>query len=166
VIPVVSKVRLTELERWVSEEMTEHIATRLSLQEQRAIRRRRPRAIGERLAPFEANARLCLAFAKPQMRVLRRKPPGPRAERDRLTEELFERSKYCCQLLAFAKAVRTLMPWDSERMLQFHREVVVVELRELLRAFLKLAGSHAVYHRDALLNYLECWELSEEFCSD
>lgn len=142
--------------------MTQLIRTTLSPKEQRLITRRRPRMIGWELEPFEANARLVLAFARPQMRVLRRKQPGPRSERDRLIEELFERSKYCCLLLIFAKVTRIFMRWDRERMLRFHRETVLMELRDMLAALLRLAGTYAEHYQDNLLAWLDCWELSEE----
>lgn len=162
IVRAVSAVRLTELQNLVSKEMTELIRTRLSPKEQRLITRRRPRMIGWQLEPFEANARLLLAFSRPQMRVLRRKSPGPRSERERLIEELFDRSKHCCLLLIFAKIARILMRWDGERLIRFHRETVVVELRAMLAALLRLAGTYAEHYQDNLLAWLDCWELSED----
>jgi hypothetical protein len=163
VIPAVLNVRLAELERWVSDEMSVLIAGTLSPREQRLARRRRRRVISDRLVPVEGNARLCLAFTRQQMRCLRSKPPGPRSEHDRLLEDLFAHSQYCCLLLTFAKAIR-LLPWDRERMIKFHRETVVREVREFLLVFLKFAATHGDYQRDNLLACLDCWELEEGLC--
>jgi hypothetical protein len=163
VIPSVSGVRLTQLQHWVSDEMTELIRTTLSPKEQRLITWRRPRMIARELEPFEANARLLLAFSRPQMRLLRRKPPGPRSERDRLIAELYQRSRYCCLLLSFAKMSRFVLRWDRQRMIRFHRETVVAELREMLTVLLRLAETYAEHRRDNLLAWLDCWELSEEY---
>jgi hypothetical protein len=178
VIPAVSNIRLAELERWVSEEMSTLIAGTLSPREQRLARRRRRQMISDRLAPAEANARLCLAFTRPQVRRLRSKPsecryarrhrasgvlPARRSERDRLLEELFERSQHCCLLLILAKVIR-MLPWDRERMIRFHRETVVREIREFLLVFVRFAGTYGDYQRDNLLACLDCWELDEGLC--
>lgn len=162
VIPVVSAVSLAELERWVSEEMSDLMAQRLTLREQRLARRRRRRLIAERLAPVEANARLVLAFTRYQVRAIRSKPPGPRSERDQLMEVLFERAQYCCLLLTFAKASRAILPWDTQRLIKFHREMVMNDVRELLLLFLKLSATYGGHCRDNLLAALDVWELAEE----
>lgn len=171
VISAVSSVRLVELERVVSEEMSVRIAETLTPREQRLAERNRTRGISDRLAPVEANASLCVAFTRPQVRLLRKKGPGrqacrrrSRSERDRLLEELFKRAQDCCLLLVFAKAVRVLMPWDRERMIRFHRETVVPEVREFLRVFVEYAGTFGVVERENLLAWLDCWELDEGYC--
>jgi len=171
VISAVSSVRLVELERVVSEEMSARIAETLSPKEQRLARRRRPHAISDRLAPVEANARLCVAFTRPQVRLLRNKRPGPQAcrrhsrpERDLLLEELFKHSQDICLLLIFAKAVRVLMPWDRERMIRFHRETVVPEVRDFLFVFVQYAGTFGDCQRENLLTWLDCWELDQGYC--
>lgn len=178
-IPAVLNVRLAELERWVSEEMSVLLVGTLSPREQRLARRRRWQMISDRLAPAEANARLCLAFTRPQVKRLRSKPLecrygrrhrangvllARRPERDRLLEDLFEHAQYCCLLLTFAKAIRVFMPWDRERMIRFHRETVVREVREFLLVFLRFAGTYGDYQRDNLLACLDCWELDEGYC--
>jgi hypothetical protein len=162
VIPAFSTVGLVELERWVSDEMSSLMVQRLTPREQRVARRRRRQIIAERLAPVEANARLILAFTRQQTRVIRSKPPGPRSERDRLMEQLFERSQYCCLLLTFARASRILMPWDTGRLIQFHRGIVVKEVRELLLMFMKLSATYGEHCRENLLAALDVWELAEE----
>ncbi len=162
VIPMVSNVRLVELERLVSEEMSDLMIRTLTPREQRKARRGRRRAISDLLVPVEANARLCLAFTRPEVRLLRSKAPGPRSERDRLMEELFERSQYCCLLLTFAKATRTFLPWDVERMVRFHRETVMEEVRKVMLLFLKLGETYGDYCRENLLVALDAWELEEE----
>jgi hypothetical protein len=162
VIPAVSTINLFELERWVSEEMSDLMAQKLTPREQRKARRRRRQVIADRLVPVEANAKLLLAFARHQVRSIRSKPPGPRSERDRLMEDLFERSQYCCLLLTFAKASRIFMPWDTQRLIKFHREIVRNEVRELLLLFLKLGGTYGEYCRENLLAALDVWELAEE----
>ena len=171
VISAVSNVRLVELERLVSEEMSARIEETLSPREQRLAKRNRSRAISDRLAPVEANASLCVAFARPQVRLLRRKHSGPKAcrrhsrsERDRLLEELFELAQDCCLLLIFAKAVRLFMPWDRERMIRFHRESVLPEVRDFLRVFVQYAGTFGEVERENLLAWLDCWELAEGYC--
>lgn len=163
VIPAVANVKLTELERWLSQELSNQIADKLTPREQRIARQQRRRIIGDRLAPVEANARLCLASLRPEVRMLRRKQPGPRSERDRLTESLFERSEYCCLLLTFARVSRVLMPWDVDRMITFHRDVVLQEVRQFLLAFLRLAGAYGEHRRENLLASLDCWELDESY---
>lgn len=162
VIPAVSAISLAELERWVSEEMSDIMAQRLTPREQRIARRRRRQVIAERLAPVEANARLLLAFTRHQVRSTRSKPPGPRSERDRLMEVLFERAQYCCLLLTFAKVSRAIMPWDTQRLIKFHREMVMNEVRELLLLFLKLSATYGGHCRENLLAALDVWELAEE----
>jgi hypothetical protein len=164
VIPAVAGIRLAELERYVSEEMTVLMAESLTPREQRIARKRRRQVISAGLAPIEADARLCLAFSRPKVRQLRNQPPGPRSERDRLIEDLFEQAQYCCLLLTFAKVSRTLMPWDAGRMITFHREIVLKEVRRLLLVFLQLSGTYGEHHRSNLLACLDCWELDEEFC--
>jgi hypothetical protein len=171
VISAVVNVRLVELERIVSEEMSTRIAETLSPREQRLARRGRRQAISDRLAPVEANASLCVAFTRPQVRRLRKKRQGPKAcrrrsqsERDRLLEELFELAQNCCLLLSFAKVVRVLMPWDRERMIRFHRETVLPEVRNFLRVFVQYAGTFGEVERDNLLAWLDCWELDEGYC--
>ena len=171
VISAVSNVRLVELERIVSEKMSALIAETLSPREQRLAKRNRTRGISDRLAPVEANARLCVAFTRPQVRLLRRKRQGPKAcrrrsqsERDRLLEELFKHSQDICLLLVFAKAVRVLMPWDRERMIRFHRETVLPEVRSFLRVFVQYAGTFGEVERENLLAWLDCWELDEGYC--
>jgi hypothetical protein len=171
VISAVSNVRLVELERLVSEEMSARIAETLSPREQRLARRGRRQAISDRLAPVEANASLCVAFTRPQVRLLRNKRPKPqacrtrsRSERDRLLEELFKLSQDCCLLLIVAKAVRVFMPWDRERMIRFHRETVLPEVREFLRVFVEYAGTFGDYQRENLLTWLDCWELDQGYC--
>lgn len=171
VISAVVNVRLVELERMVSEEMSTLIAETLSPREQRLAKRNRSRAISDRLAPVEANASLCVAFTRPQVRLLRRKRQGANAcrrrsqsERDRLLEELFELAQDCCLLLSFAKAVRVLMPWDRERMIRFHRETVLPEVRNFLRIFVQYAGTFGEVERENLLAWLDCWELDEGYC--
>jgi hypothetical protein len=163
-IGVVANVRLTELELWVSKEMSDRITERLTPREQRIARRERRKIIAERLAPAESNARLCLASIGPEVRMLRGKPAGPRSERDRLMEELFEQAQYCCLLLTFAKVSRTLLPWDVDRMIRFHREVVLQEVRQLLLVFLRLTETYGHHYRENLLACLDCWELDEEHC--
>ena len=163
-IPAVANVKLRELERWVSQELNDQIAERLTPREQRIARRELRKVIAERLAPAEANARLCLAAVRPEVRMLRGKPAGPRSERERLLEDLFEQSQYCCLLLTFAKASRTLLPWDVERMIRFHRDVVVIEVRQLFLLFLRLTSTYGDHHRSNLLACLDCWELDEEYC--
>ena len=163
VIPVVANVNLAELERWVSQEMSDQISERLTPREQRLARRERRKVIAEKLAPAEANARLCLASIRPEMRMIRGKPAGPRSERDRLTEDLFEQAQYCCLLLTFAKISRTLLPWDVERMVKFHRDVVLQEVRQLFLVFLRLTETYGEHHKSNLLACLDCWELDEEF---
>lgn len=162
VIPAVWSMNLAELERWVSEEMSKLLAQKLTPRGQRMAERRRRKMIAERLAPVEANARLILAFTRQQVRVLRSKPLGPRSERDRLIEQLFDRAQYCCLLLNFAKASRIFMPWDTRRLIQFHRKIVTNEVPELLRLFLKLSGTYGEYCRENLLAALDVWELAEE----
>lgn len=162
VIPAVLTINLLELERWVSEEMSDLMAQKLTPREQRIARRRRRQVIADRLVPVEANARLLLAFTRHQVRSMRSKPPGPRSERDRLMEDLFERSQYCCLLLTFARASRIFMPWDTQRLITFHREIVRNDVRELLLLFLKLGGTYGEYCRDNLLAALDVWELAEE----
>jgi hypothetical protein len=162
VIPAVSTINLLELERWVSEEMSDLMVHKLTPREQRIARRRRRQMIADRLAPVEANARLLLAFTRHQVRSIRSRPPGPRSERDRLMEDLFERSQYSCLLLTFAKASRIFLPWDTRRLINFHREIVTNEVRELLLLFLKLSGTYGEYCRENLLAALDVWELAEE----
>jgi hypothetical protein len=162
VIPAVSSIRLAELERWVSEEMCDLMAQKLTPREQRKARNRRRKMIAERLIPVEANARLLLAFTRHEVRSIRNKPPGPRSERDRLMENLFERAQYCCLLLTFAKASRIFMPWDTRRLIKFHREMVMNDVRELLLLFLKLSATYGEYCRENLLVALDVWELAEE----
>jgi len=171
VISAVLNVKLVELERMVSEEMSTLIAETLSPREQRLAKRNRSRAISDRLAPIEANASLCVAFTRPQVRLLRNKRPGPQScrrrsqsERDRLLEELFKLSQDCCLLLIFVKAIRVLMPWDRERMIRFHRETVLPEVREFLRVFVEYAGTFGDCQRENLLAWLDCWELDEGYC--
>jgi hypothetical protein len=171
VISAVSNVRLLELERLVSDEMSARIAETLSPREQRLAKRNRSRAISDRLAPVEANASLCVAFARPHVRLLRRKRQGAKAcrrrsqsERDRLLEELFKLAQDCCLLLIFAKATRIFMPWDRERMIRFHRETVLPEVRDFLRAFVQYAGTFGEVERENLLAWLDCWELDEGYC--
>jgi hypothetical protein len=171
VISAVSNVRLVELERMVSEEMSTRIAETLSPREQRLAKRNRIRAISDRLAAVEANASLCVAFTRPQVRLLRRNRQGAKAcrrrsrsERDRLLEELFKLSQDCCLLLIFARAVRVLMPWDRERMIRFHRETVLPEVRDFLRVFVEYAGTFGDCQRENLLTWLDCWELDEGYC--
>jgi hypothetical protein len=162
VIPAVLTINLLELERWVSEEMSDLMAQKLTPREQRKARRRRRQMIADRLAPVEANAKLLLAFTRHQVRSIRSRPPGPRSERDRLMEDLCERAQYCCLLLTFAKASRTFMPWDTQRLITFHREIVRNEVRELLLLFLKLSETYGEYCRENLLAALDVWELAEE----
>lgn len=162
VIPAVSSIRLVELERWVSEEMSDLMAQKLTPKELRLAMRRRRQMIAEQLIPVESNARLLLAFTRHQVRSIRSKPPGPRSERDRLMEDLFERAQYCCLLLTFAKASRIVMLWDTQRSIKFHREMVMNEVRELLLLFLKLSATYGEYCRDNLLAALDVWELAEE----
>lgn len=162
VIPVVSTVNLAELERWVSEEMSNLLSETLTPKEQRMAKRRRCKMIAARLVPVEANAKLILAFTRQQVRVLRSKPPGPRSERDRLIEELFERAQYCCLLLTFAKATRILMPWDTRRLIHFHRQVVTNETRQLLFIFVQLSATYGERCRENLLAALDVWELADE----
>jgi hypothetical protein len=171
VISAVSNVRLSELERLVSEEMSARIAETLSPREQRLAKRNQNHMISDRLAAVEINASLCVAFTRPQVRLLRNKRPKPqacrtrsRSERDRLLEELFKLSEDCCLLLIFAKAVRMFMPWDRERMIRFHRETVLREVREFLLVFLRFAGTYGDYQRENLLACLDCWELDEGYC--
>src|SRR6185437_876777 len=162
VIPAVSSIRLAELERWVSEEMCDLMAQKLTPREQRKTRNRRRKMLAERLIPVEANARLLLAFTRHEVTFIRNKPPGPRSERDRLVENLFERAQYCCLLLTFAKASRIFMPWDTQRLIKFHREMVMNDVRELLLVFLKLSATYGEYCRENLLVALDVWELAEE----
>lgn len=162
VITEVSNISLAELERWVSQEMSDLMAQKLTPREQRIARRRRRQMIAERLAPVEKNARLVLAFTRYQVRSIRSKPPGPRSERDRLMETLFDRTQYCCLLLTFAKASRVILPWDTERLIRFHREMVMNEVREFLLLFVKLSETYGEYCRDNLLAALDVWELTEE----
>lgn len=162
IIPAVSPLSLVELERWVSQEMSDLMAQKLTPREQRIAKRRRRQMISERLAPFEENARLVLAFTRYQVRSTRSKPPGPRSERDRLMEMLFERAQSCCLLLTFAKASRTLLPWDTQRLIKFHREIVMNDVREFLRLLLKLSSTYGEYCRENLLVALDVWELAEE----
>lgn len=162
VIPAVSAISLVELERWVSEEMTTLMAQTLTPREQRIARRRRRQVIADRLAPVEANARLVLAFARYQVRSIRTRPPGPRSERDRLLEVLFDRAHYCCLLLTFAKAGRVILRWDTGRLIRFHREIVMNEVRELLLLFLKLSATYGEHCRENLLAALDVWELAED----
>lgn len=161
-IPAVSTVGLAELERWVSEEMSNLIAQKLTPREQRIAERRRRQMIADRLAPVEANARLILAFTRQQARILRSKPPGPRSERDRLMEQLFECAQYCCLVLNFAKISRMFMPWDTRRLIQFHRQIVMNDVREFLLLFLQLSATYGEYCRENLLAALDVWELAEE----
>ena len=162
VIPAVSTVGLAELGRWVSEEMSSFMAQRLTPREQRMARRRRRKIIADRLAPVEANAKLIFAFTRQQVRILRSKPPGPRSERDRLMEQLFQHAQYCCLLLTFAKASRIFMPWDTHRLIKFHRDIVMNEIRELLLLFLNLSATYGEHYRENLLAALDVWELAEE----
>ncbi len=162
VISAVSAIRLGELERWVSQEMTDFMESTLTPREQRIIRRRRRIMISERLAPIESNARLYLAFTRYQLRRLQMKPAGPRSQRDRLMQEAFDKGRSCCLVLMFAKATRTFMAWDNERLLKFHRETVLEEVREHMLLFLQLSATYGERHRDNLLNFLDAWELDEE----
>jgi hypothetical protein len=162
VIPAVTTINLVELERWVSEQMSDLMAQKLTPKELRMARRRRRQMIADRLAPVEANARLLLAFSRHQVRSIRSKPLGPRSERDRLAEDLFDRAQHCCLLLTFAKATRIFMPWDTRRLIKFHREIVEHDVRELLLLFLKLSATYGEYCRDNLLAALDVWELAEE----
>ena len=162
VIPAASSVSLAELERWVSEELSTIMARRLTPREQRLASRRRRKIIAERLVPVEANARLILAFTRQQVRMLRSRPPGPRSERDRLMEELFHHAQYCCLLLTFAKGSRIFMPWDTRRLIKFHRDIVMNEIRELLLLFLNVSATYGERYRDNLLAALDVWELAEE----
>lgn len=161
-ISVVPSIPLVELERWVSEEMSDLMVRKLTPKEQRKARNGRRKMIAERLIPVEMSATLVLAFTRQEVRSIRNRPPGPRSERDRLMESLFERSQHFCLMLTFAKATRLFMPWDTQRLIKFHREMVMNEVRDFLILFLKLSATYGELCRENLIAALDVWELAEE----
>lgn len=162
VVHMVTNIQMLELENLVSHEMSDRIA-KSAAWERRKLTRWRPRAIGERLLPAEANVRLGLAFTRWEARKIRKKLPGPRSEQDRLLEELYQQAQLCSLALMFAKFGRVLAFWDTERLIRFHREVVLEELRNFLLLFLKVAGTYGGNHRENMLAWLDVWELYEEY---
>jgi hypothetical protein len=162
VIAMARSIRLPELEILVSNEMSSRMSRSLTPSEQRKLRRERRRAISLRMAPVEFDAGLFLAFTRRKAVKLRKEDPGTYTESDWLIQEAFERARSCCLLLAFAKAVRALLPWDARRWIVFHRETILVEVRELLLVFLRLTETYGAHHRENLLAVLDVWELAEE----
>jgi hypothetical protein len=163
VVRGVRNVKLVELRHLVSQEMTEQIAQYCEW-ERKKLTRWRPKAIAERLEPAEANVRLCLAFARWEFRKIRKKPAGPRSEQERLIEELYRQAQVCSMALMFAKVIRVLAFWDTERLIRFHREVVLDELRACLFVLLQVAGTYGRHHRENMLAWLDCWELDDDYC--
>jgi hypothetical protein len=156
-------VKWLELQTLVSQEMSDRIAEH-SAWERRKLTRWRPWAIADRLSPAEANVRLCLAFARWEARKIRKKRPGPRSERERLLADLYRQAQSCSLALMFARFSRVLAFWDTERLIRFHREVVVEEVRSLLLLLLKVAGTYGDHHRENMMSWLDCWELYDEYC--
>jgi hypothetical protein len=77
-------------------------------------------------------------------------------------EELYERCQYCCMLLAFAKASRIVLAWDTQRLIKFHRAIVMNEIRAMLVLFLRLSATYGERCRENLLMALDVWELAED----
>jgi hypothetical protein len=162
VIAITQNLRLQELERLVSTEMTYLISRELSAKRQKKASRERCRAISDRLVPVEADVRLYLAFTRRKAMEIRRKDPAMYTDREWLLQEVFEKAQSCCLVLTFAKASRMFMPWDVQRFLEFHRETVMQETRELMVLFLKLSETYGDHHRENLLAALDAWDLAEE----
>lgn len=163
VVRLVQNVKLIELKHLVSQEMTDQIAQHCEW-ERKKLTRWRPGAIAERLEPAEANVRLCLAFARWEFRRIRRKPPGPRSELEQLIAELHRQAQSCSMVLMFAKVSRVLAFWDTERLIRFHREVVLEEVRACLFILLQVADSYGKHHRENMMTWIDCWELDEDYC--
>ena len=161
-IAAVQNVRFAELDRLLSEEMSDLMSRSLSPRDQRKARRRLRHAISIRMAAIEADVHLCLAFTRHEVLALRRKAPGPRTERDRLLEDVFEKAQSCSLVLAFAKANRVFLPWDQQRLLKFHRETVMEEVRELVRGFVKLSATYGEHRCENLIVALDAWDVIED----
>lgn len=162
VIAVVQNVRLQELERLLSDEMSRLMWRDLTESEQRRVQRERGRAIAARLEPLTTNVRLCLAFTRKRAMEIRGTDPGAFTEREWLLQHTFQKAQSCSLLLTFAKATRLLMPWDVQRFLKFHRETVMHETREVMVLFVKLSETYGEHHRENLLAALDAWELIDE----
>lgn len=161
VIAVVQNVRLQELDRLLSEEMSQLMLRDLTPSEQRRARRERRLAISARLKPIELDVRLCLAFTRSKAMEIRGNDPEAFTDRQWLLQHVFEKAQSCSLILTFAKASRFLVPWDVQRFLTFHREIMH-EIRELLVLFVKLSETYGDHHRDNLLAALDAWELVDE----
>lgn len=162
VIAVVQNVKLQELERLLSDEMSSLLLRDLTPAEQRRAQRERRRAISARLEPLTTNVRLCLAFTRRKAIELRGIDPGTYTERQWLLQHAFQKAQSCSLLLAFAKATRLLMPWDVKKFVRFHRETVIHEIREVMVLFVKLSETYGEHHRENLLAALDAWELVDE----
>lgn len=162
VIAVVQSVRLQELERLLSDEMSELMSRGLTESEQRRAQRERRRAVSARLEPLTINVRLCLAFTREKVADIRGVDPEAFTERQWLLQHALQKAQSCSLLLTFAKATRLLMPWDVQRFLKFHRETVMHEIRELMVLFVRLSGTYGEHHRENLLAALDAWELVDE----
>lgn len=160
-IAVLQNVRLQELDRLLSDEMSNLISHDLTLSEQRTARRERRLAISARLDPIEMNVRLCLTFTRRKAMDVRGNDPEAFTEREWLLQHVFEKAQSCSLILTFAKASRFLVPWDVKRFLRFHREIMH-EIRELIILFVKLSETYGEHHRENLLAALDCWELVDE----
>jgi len=162
VIAAVHNVRLQELDRLLSDEMSELMAHSLTPSKQRRAQRGRRLAISARLKPIEMDVRLCLAFSQRRAMEIRGNDPEAFTDRQWLLQEVFERAQSCSLLLTFAKATRCLVPWDVQRLLLFHRETVMHEVRELMVLFVRLSETYGEHHRDNLLAALDAWDLIDE----
>jgi hypothetical protein len=162
VIAAVQTVRLQELERLLSDEMSTLMSRDLTPSEQRRAQRERRRAISARLEPLTTNVRLCLAFTRKKAMEIRGTDPEAFTEREWLLQHAFQKAQSCSLLLAFAKATRLLMPWDVQRFLKFHRETVIHEIREVMVLFVKLSETYGEHHRENLLAAMDAWELIDE----
>jgi hypothetical protein len=161
VILAVKSVRLREIDRLLSEEMSMLMAHKVAGVRGPIVQLRRRRAISVRLESVEANVGLFLAFSRRRALKIRRWDPETYSDQEWLLQDVFEKARGCILVLTFAKAVRTFLPWDMERLLNFHRETVMGEVRELMVLFLRLSETYGEWHRENLLTMLEAWELEE-----
>ena len=162
VIAVVQNVRLQELDRLLSDEMSELMSRSVIPTKQRRAQRERRLAISARLKPIEIDVKLCLAFTEKRAMQIRGNDPASFTDREWLLQEVFDRAQSCSLVLTFAKATRFLVPWDVQRLLLFHRETVMHEVRELMVLFVRLSETYGEHHRDNLLAALDAWDLIDE----
>lgn len=161
-VVAVKEARLLELERLLSEEMTKLIALEVDGLKRLIVHLRRQRAISARLEPVETDVGLFLAFTRRKALKIRKWDPATYSDQEWLLQDVFEKARDCMLVLTFAKVARTLLPWDMERLLQFHREIVMQQVRELMLLFLKLSATYGEWHKENLLAMLDAWELAGE----